>query len=182
MPSQPTKARRVPLLAALLLAGGALAAVAPAHAESDPLLAKFVGKWVGRGTYRASADAKPELVYCSVANKLTDGGSALEQSGRCALSDKFGRIKGKITARGLGQYEGSLQSASTIGPAWIAGTGRDGHIEFNAQFTDRMTKKPGGAIISLVVADKGGYRLTSNALGPDGKPKFVASDIVFTQK
>jgi hypothetical protein len=181
MPSQPTKARRVPLLAALLLAGGALAA-APAHAESDPLLAKFVGKWVGRGTYRASADAKPELVYCSVANKLTDGGSALEQSGRCALSDKFGRIKGKITARGLGQYEGSLQSASTIGPAWIAGTGRDGHIEFNAQFTDRMTKKPGGAIISLVVADKGGYRLTSNALGPDGKPKFVASDIVFTQK
>jgi hypothetical protein len=45
-----------------------------------------------------------------------------------------------------------------------------------------MTRKPGGAIISLVVADKGGYRLTSNALGADGKPKFVASDIVFTQK
>ncbi|MBN8994679.1 MAG: hypothetical protein J0H63_07640 [Rhizobiales bacterium] len=179
MPSQSRKTRTVPLLAALLLS---LAFLAPAHAESDPLLAKFVGKWVGRGTYKASPNGKPEMVYCSVSNKLADGGNSLEQSGRCALSDKFGRISGKITARGLGQYEGSLQSASTIGPAWIAGTGRDGHIEFNAQFTDRMTRKPGGAIISLVVAEKGGYRLTSNALGADGKPKFVASDIVFTQQ
>lgn len=181
MPSQSPRMRRVPLVAALFLAIGALA-TPPAHAETDPLLAKFVGKWVGRGTYRASPTAHPEMVYCSVSNKLADGGSSLEQSGRCALSDKFGRISGKITSRGLGQYEGSLQSASTIGPAWIAGTGKDGHIAFNAQFTDRMTHKPGGAIISLVVAEKGGYRLTSNALGPDGKPKFVASDIVFTQQ
>ena len=39
-----------------------------------------------------------------------------------------------------------------------------------------------GVTRPLVVADKGGYRLTSNALGADGKPKFIASDIVFTQK
>ncbi len=169
-------------LGAVALALTSLFATAPAFATEDALLSQFVGKWIGRGTYRASPDARAEIVYCSVDNKLVDNGAALEQKGRCALATNSGRIRGKITARGGGHYEGSLQSLTTVGPAWIAGTGKNGRIELNAQFTDRMTRKPGEALISLVVADGGGYRLTSNALGTDGKPKFVASDIVFTQQ
>ena len=110
MLSQSMRAGRVPLLALLVLALGAFAA----NAETDPLLAKFVGKWIGRGTYRASPQAKPELVYCSVSNKLADGGNSLEQRGRCALSDKFGKISGKITAHQMRQEVApSMRAASS---------------------------------------------------------------------
>jgi hypothetical protein len=165
---------------AILIAATIVLGRLPAQAADDPLLARFVGAWIGRGTYRSGPTGAAEPIYCRIANRLVDGGAALEQTGRCALATNSGRISGRISARGKGHYEGSLQSFSTAGPTYLAGSGADGRIELRADFVDRMSKQPGRAIISLVIAGGRQYRLTSNTLGADDKPAFVASDILFT--
>ena len=162
-----------------LAAGGIAAALftlapSPAPAAGDPILSQLAGNWVGRGTVRQSANAKPEQVYCKIANKLVNGGAALEQKGRCAIATNSGAIKGTIQANG-GSYSGTLDTFNTKGPAKIAGTAAANTINFNADFVDRRTNKPTRALIKLVVAD-GKYRLVSNA----ANDAFVASDITFT--
>jgi len=163
-----------------LLAGLLSLCVVPAYAANDPLLARFVGDWVGRGVYRPWASAATEPLYCKVRNRLVDNGTALAQTGRCAIPDHSGPINGKITARGGGSYAGQLESFSTTGPALLAGKGAKDHIELVAQFIDRLSGQAGAAIFSLVVSGKDTYRLTSNMLDHDGMPVFIASDLVFT--
>jgi hypothetical protein len=168
-------ARRASLIVALFLGLAPL----PVSAAEDPILSQLAGDWIGRGTFKQSANAEPELVYCKVANRLVDGGSALEQKGRCAVATNSGAIKGLITANGAGTYQGSLESISTKGPATIAGKGSNGVIVLSADFVDRKTRKPGKSTIKLVVAD-GKYRLVSNSINPATNAEFVASDILFT--
>lgn len=156
--------------------------IAAAPAAEDPLLAKFAGDWVGRGTWRAGPKSEPERLYCKVTNRLVDGGAALEQKGRCAITSHSGRISGRIAAEGGGNYGGKLVSFSTLGDTKISGKGSGSKIELNAEFVDRLTRKPGEALVSLVVSGDGEYRLTSNTLGPDGQSRYVASDIVFTHE
>ena len=52
---------------------------------------------------RMSPASAPERIYCKVANRLVDGGSALEQKGRCAVASTSGSLKGKSAARGEGR-------------------------------------------------------------------------------
>jgi hypothetical protein len=155
------------------------ASALPALAD-DPILSRLAGDWVGRGMARTSATAKAELAYCRISARLIDGGTTLEQKGRCAIATNSGNIKGRIAAVGGGKYRGALESFSTIGPMQLAGSGTDGKIELNAKFVDRKTRQPAEAIVSLVLAGDGKYRLVSNQLAPDGKSRFLASDIVFT--
>lgn len=144
--------------AALALAVG----VVPAFSADDPLLSRLEGKWIGQGMVQSGPSAKPERIYCKIANTLVDGGSTLEQKGRCAVASNSGRITGKIAAKGGGQYEGSLDSPQTRGPAVLAGHAVNDKIVLSARFVDRLSKKPGTSTISLFVGDGSGYRLVSD--------------------
>ena len=161
--------------AGLLFAFGAGAALA----AEDPLLSRLEGEWVGQGTVRMSPGSEPERIYCKVANKLVDGGSALEQKGRCAVATNSGRLRGKIAARGQGRYEGSLDSPQTDGPAVLAGHAEANKIVLSAQFVDRFSKRPSLSIISLIVGDGGAYRLVSDTLNPNSGRHFQTGDILF---
>lgn len=153
--------------------------VAPALAADDPLLSRLAGEWIGQGTVRMSPASEPERIYCKVANKLVDGGSALEQKGRCAVASNSGTLKGKIAARGEGRYEGSLDSPQTAGPATLAGHAADDKIVLSAEFIDRFSRRPSLSIISLIVGDGGQYRLVSDTLNPESGKHFQTSDIIF---
>ena len=164
---------------ALAVSGLWLAVAAPsASAADDPLLSSLVGDWIGRGKARTSPTAAEELVYCKIANRLIDGGKTLEQKGRCALATNSGPVKGRITAAGDGHYEGSLESFSTNGVATLNGTGKSNTLVLTASFTDRATKKPTAAKITLVAGD-GKYRLVSEALDAAGNAAVKTGDIVF---
>ncbi|HET7715670.1 MAG TPA: hypothetical protein VFK86_08590 [Bauldia sp.] len=147
----------------------------PSQAAGDAILAQLAGNWIGRGTMKQSANADAELVYCKIANKLINNGSALEQRGRCAVATNSGQIKGMIEAAGSGSYRGTLDTFNTRGPAKISGRAASNTINFSAEFVDRKTNKPTKATIRLVVAN-GKYRLVSNG----ANDSFVASDITFT--
>jgi hypothetical protein len=161
--------------AVLLLAVGA----APAFSAEDALLSRMQGEWIGQGTVKKSAAAKPERIYCKIANRLVDGGSALEQKGRCAVASNSGRLKGKISAKGNGQYAGSLDLPETNGPAVLAGRAEKDKIVLSASFVDRFSKKPGKSTISLFVGDAGAYRLVSDNVNPSNGKRFQASNILF---
>lgn len=146
--------------------------VIPAH-SADKLLSRLQGNWVGQGTVQNSPSAKPERIYCKIANTLAGGGSVLEQKGRCAVASNSGKINGKITAKGQGRYVGSLDSPQTKGPAQLSGKAQNDKIVMSAKFVDRFSKRPGTSTISLFVGDGNAYRLvsdTSNILfKPDKK-------------
>jgi hypothetical protein len=159
---------------ALAAAAGAalMLGVVPASAD-DALLSRLEGKWIGQGMVQNGPKSEPERIYCKIANKLVDGGRALEQKGRCAVATNSGKLSGKIAAKGGGRYEGSLDSPQTRGPAALAGHAENNKIVLSASFVDRFSKRPGKSTISLLVGDGGGYRLvsdTSNILfTPDKK-------------
>ena len=130
--------------------------VGTALAAEDPLLSRLQGEWIGQGMVRMGPAAEPERIYCKIANKLVDGGLALEQKGRCAVATNSGRLRGKIAAKGEGRYEGSLDSPQTDGPAVLSGHAEADKIVLSAQFVDRFSKRPSLSIISLIVGDGGG--------------------------
>ena len=154
------------------------AGVGPARAADDPILTKLVGDWIGRGKARTTPTAAEELVYCKIANRLVDGGRALEQKGRCAVATNSGTVKGKIIAAGNGRYEGTLESFSTNGVATLAGSGKTDTIVLTASFTDRATKKPNQSKITLVTGS-GKYRLVSETLDANGNTGVRTGDILF---
>ena len=150
-----------------------------ALAAGDELLSRLEGEWIGQGTVRMGPASPPERIYCKIANKLVSGGAAIEQNGRCAVGTNSGSLKGKISARGDGKYEGSLDSPQTAGPASLAGEATDNRIVLQAQFIDRFSRKPSLSIIQLMVGDGGAYRLVSNTLNPESGKHFETSDILF---
>lgn len=159
----------------LMLALGAV----PALSAEDALLSRLEGEWIGQGTVQKGPTSEPERIYCKVANRLVDGGAALEQKGRCAVATNSGRLRGKIAAKGEGRYEGSLDSPQTNGPAVLAGHAENEKIVLSARFVDRFSKQPSKSTISLFVGDGDAYRLVSNMLNPGTGKHFQASNILF---
>ncbi|MCB1496724.1 MAG: hypothetical protein KDJ86_13120 [Bauldia sp.] len=153
----------------------------PGFAADDPILAQMAGNWVGRGTFKSSPSAEPELVYCKITNTLSNGGTTLNQKGRCAVATNSGRISGTIRAQGSGAYDGSLESLSTKGPLTFSGKASNNQIALNASFVDRKTNKPGKASIQTVVGN-GKYRTVSKTTDTKTRTEFVASDITFTKQ
>ena len=168
-------ARCAALAAGLLFVTGATGALA----AEDALLSRLQGEWIGQGTVRMGPASPPERIYCKVANRLIAGGSSIEQKGRCAVGTNSGSLKGKISARGEGKYEGSLDSPQTAGPASLAGEALEDKIVLQAQFIDRFSRRPSLSIIQLMVGDGGAYRLVSNTLNPETGRHFETSDILF---
>jgi hypothetical protein len=161
-------------LTAIVLAAGTW----PALAADDSVLAHFVGEWIGRGTYRASAGADPERLYCKITNRLVEDGQVLEQRGRCANPAQSSALRGRIAAVGGGRYEGMLQSLTSDGAATLKGTGSNGRLDLTAEFVDRLTHRPAESAISLVANDDGYHLVTRNTTR--NKTPFVATDVVFT--
>jgi hypothetical protein len=160
------------LTAALLCTSGALA--------DDPLLTRLVGDWTGRGSMKTSAEAEAERVYCKVANRLSEDGNTLLQSGRCSLASNSGPIDGTISAVGSDLYAGTLNSLASRGPTTVAGSASGNRLELNAEFVDAFDGKPARAVIVLDVG-AGGYRLTSTRSDPETGTQYTANEIVFSQ-
>jgi hypothetical protein len=149
---------------------------APALAASDALLSKLAGDWVGRGTYRQSADAQPERIFCKVSNQLVDGGGALQQRGRCSLASGSGPIDGIISADGGGRNSGSLSSLASDGPAQLSGSGSGNRLVLDTSFIDARTNQPAKSTTTMTLSG-GSYRLLSER--KDGGKNWTASDITF---
>jgi hypothetical protein len=149
----------------------------PAAAE-DTLLARFVGDWVGNGSYRQNAAAEPERVYCKVANTLIDGGNTLQQKGRCAVASNTGAVDGTIEALGGNRYGGALDSLASVGPATISGVGAGNQIVIDADYIDTRTNAPTRSKTTLTAQDNG-YTMVSEQTSADGSD-FVSTEIVFT--
>ncbi len=164
-------------LSAALLATVAFAL--PAFAADDPILSRLAGEWTGRGTYQASADAAAERVFCKITNTLVQNGSALQQQGRCSISDGSGAISGLITASGGGRYTGTLSSMASDGPAQFTGSGSSGRLTLNLSFVDRHTHAPATAVTTMSLGGNG-YRLVSTR--QDGGKSWTPSDITFKPK
>jgi len=108
----------------------------PAFAADDPILSRLAGEWTGGGTYKQSADAAQERIFCKVTNTLVQNGTALEQRGRCSVASGSGPIDGTITAAGGGRYSGTLMSLASEGPASFSGSGGGGRLTLSMTFVD----------------------------------------------
>ena len=159
-----------------------LAGASAAAAADDALLARLVGGWTGRGTMKTSAEAAPERVYCKITNTLSDGGSTLQQKGRCSLASTSGGVDGTITALGSGLYGGTLDSLASKGPATLAGLGNAARLDLNAAFIDSLTGQPAKSITTIELLPAGGYRLSGTRVNPKNGASYTSSDIVFSAK
>jgi hypothetical protein len=164
--------------AGIALALLALALPATALAADDPILAKLVGEWTGNGTFRQSAQAAPERIFCKVTNTLSENGSALTQKGRCSVASNSGPIDGLIKADGAGKYSGTLKSLASDGPAALSGSGSGGRLTLETAFIDARTHEPAKSLTTMELSSAG-YRLVSERR--DTGPAWTANDITFTK-
>lgn len=149
----------------------------PAFA-ADPILSRLVGSWTGRGSYKESAGAAPERIFCKITNTLTDNGSALKQNGRCAVTSGSSAITGLIKSTGGGHYTGTFNSLASEGPATVNGTGSGGRLTLSMSFTDTLTHAPVTSVTTMTLTG-GGYRLLSRR--SDGGKSWTPTDITFTK-
>ncbi len=167
-----------PVLPAAFLA--TIAFALPAFGADDPILSKLAGDWIGRGTYKQSATAQPERIYCRIVNTL-ENGTALQQRGRCSVASNSGSVDGLISAEGGGRYGGTLNSLASEGPAKLNGTGSGNRVVLNMSFVDTVTEQPVQAVTTMEVKS-GGYRLTTERKDPATGATWTASDIDFAAK
>ncbi len=163
--------------AALVILFG-LSATAVAAAD-DPLLAQFVGEWIGNGQIRLAREAEPERIFCRITNTLVEDGTALEQKGRCGIATNTGKVDGLIAAIGQDRYQGTLESLASRGPASLTGIGDNGKLVLTSEFIDSQTGKPAMSTTTLTVRERGGYTLTSERIDPDDGATYAESTIVF---
>jgi hypothetical protein len=152
-----------------------LAFTLPALA-ADPILAKLAGDWTGRGTYKESAQAPGERIFCKITNTLAQNGNALQQSGRCAITSGSSAISGLIQSNGGGSYSGSLSSLASDGPAQFTGTGSGGRLTLSLSFVDGVTHQPAKSVTTMTLSGNG-YRLLSTR--KDGG--WTPTDITFSK-
>ena len=163
---------------ALPLAFLATVALALPALAADPILSRLAGSWTGHGTYKQSATAAEEPIFCKVTNTLTDNGSALKQSGRCAVSSNSGAIIGLIKATGGGRYSGTLDSLASDGPASLSGSGSGGRLTLSMSFVDSQTHAAVTSVTTMTLTGSG-YRLLSQRR--DGGKTWTPTDIAFTK-
>ena len=143
------------------------------------MLARLAGEWTGNGTFRQSAEAAPERIFCKVTNTLTENGAALQQKGRCSVASNSGPIDGLIKADGGGKYSGTLNSLASDGPAALAGTGSGGKLILETTFVDARSHEPAKSVTTMELGP-GGYRLVSVRKDTAGA-NWTANDITFAK-
>ena len=163
-------------LSAALLA--TIAFTPPALAADDPILSKLAGQWTGRGSYKESASAAQERIFCKVTNTLVQNCAALQQKGRCSVASNSGAIDGLITATGGGRYTGTLSSMATDGPANLSGSGSGGRLTLNMSFVDGVTHQPATSTTTMTLSGNGYHLLSTRS---DGGKSWTPTDITFTK-
>ena len=163
------------LLAAIL---ATISFALPAAAADDPILARLVGDWTGRGTWRQSADAQPERIFCKISNTLVQNGAALQQRGRCSVASSSGSVDGIISANGGGRYSGTLNSLASQGAASLSGTGSGSRLVLDTTYVDARSHEPAKSVTTMQLSGSG-YRLTTQRR--DGANTWTGSDINFTK-
>ena len=150
----------------------------PAFAADDPILSRLAGEWTGHGTYKQSADAAQERIFCKVTNTLAQNGTALEQRGRCSVASGSGPIDGTITAAGGGRYSGTLMSLASEGPASFSGNGGGGRLTLNMTFVDAHTHQAAKGVTTMTLSGNG-YHLVSTR--NEGGKSWTPTDITFAK-
>ena len=150
----------------------------PAFAADDPILSRLAGQWTGHGTYKQSADAAQEPIFCKVTNTLAQNGTALDQRGRCSVASGSGPIDGTITAAGGGRYSGTLMSLASEGPATFSGTGGSGRLTLSMTFVDPHTHQAAKGVTTMTLSGNG-YHLVSTR--NEGGKSWTPSDITFAK-
>ena len=148
----------------------------PALAADDPILSRLAGDWTGRGTYKQSATAADERIFCKITNTLVQNGTALQQHGRCSVSSGSGAIDGLIKASGGGRYAGSLNSMASDGPASISGSGSGGRLTLSMSFVDGQTHLPAKSVTTMTLSGKSYHLLSTRR---DGGRSWTPTDITF---
>ncbi len=161
-------------LPAALLA--TIAFTLPALAADDPILSRLAGSWTGHGSYRQSASAQQERVFCKITNTLVQNGNALQQSGRCSVSSGSGAIAGLITATGGGRYKGTLSSLATDGPASLSGSGSGSRLTLTMSFVDGQTHQPAKSVTTMAITGNGYHLVTVRR---EGGKTWTPTDITF---
>ena len=159
-----------------------LAIVATPAFAADELLSSLAGKWVGRGLFCRNAEAKPEQVYCKIANALTPEGNALILKGRCALAgNSSAALEIKITALGAGSYAGSGGGLGVAarGQATLTGTGTDNQLDLVAQLVNTQTQKMATATAEVDVSPDGSFGMQAQVTDPETGATYTASEIIF---
>ena len=154
-------------------------AATPVAAADDPLLAQFVGEWIGNGQIRLAPDAELERIFCRITNTLVEDGTALEQKGRCGIATNTGKVDGLITAIGQNRYQGTLESLASRGAASLTGVGENGKLVLTSEFVDSQTGESAVSTTTLTVRKGGGYQLTSERIDPDDGASYAESIIIF---
>ncbi len=149
----------------------------PALAD-DPILSRLAGNWTGRGTYQESASAKQERIFCKITNTLVQNGTALQQSGRCAVTSGSSAISGLIKSTGGGRYSGSLNSLASVGAAQFTGHGSGGRLTLSMSFVDTTTHASARSVTTMALSGSG-YHLTNRRSG--GGKSWTSTDINFTK-
>ena len=149
----------------------------PAFA-ADPILSRLVGSWTGRGSYKESAAAAEERIFCKITNTLVENGTALKQSGRCAVTSGSSAITGLIKSTGGGRYSGTFDSLASDGPATVNGTGSGGRLTLSMAFVDSQSHASVKSVTTMTITGKG-YRLLSRR--SDGGRTWTPTDINFTK-
>lgn len=168
----------------IAIMAGAVLLATPAPAADDLLLAKLAGDWVGRGVYIQKPGAEPERVYCKVTGKLTNGGGALVQKGRCAVADNTARMELEIVAQGSGVYTGSGGGVGVAsrGQATFTATGSADDMDIEAQLINTQSHETSEATITVEVSADGSYLVRAQMADKETGATFTVSEIVFAVK
>ena len=149
-----------------------------ARAAEDPILSRLAGEWTGHGTYKQSADAAEERMFCKVTNTLVQNGTALEQRGRCSVASGSGPIDGTITAAGGGRYSGTLMSLASEGPASFSGNGGGGRLTLSMTFVDAHTHQAAKGVTTMTLSGNGYHLLSTRN---EGGKSWTPTDITFAK-
>ncbi len=163
---------------ALPLAFLAIIALTLPALAADPILSRLAGSWTGHGSYKESASAAEERIFCKITNTLVENGTALQQSGRCAVTSGSSAISGLIKSTGGGRYSGTLNSLASEGPASFSGSGSGGRLTLSMSFVDAQTHASAKSVTTMTLTGSG-YRLLSRR--NEGGTSWTPTDIVFSK-
>lgn len=155
------------LAAAMLCIGG------PAHAADGAFLKSLAGSWVGKGTVKVDADARPIKINCKFASDATE--SSLSLDGNCTGYVVFSRAIGADVKTNGKTYTGTYTGSST-GPAGLSGN-RSGNALVLGIHWAKEVNGDRAAQLRLEKVGNNGMRLTTIDEDPATGKSIVISEI-----
>jgi hypothetical protein len=141
-------------------------------AADDVLLKRFVGEWVGTGSFRYDSASGADPLWCRITGTV-DGDGALIESGRCSLPDQAASFRAEIRPAGSGKYNGTASGVLGLAKApAFTGTGKTNQLVFVAPTDDG----PVTVVLDLV---SGGFRMKAERADPKTGTKYSPIDVKF---